>query len=30
VNWPATLRENKDGLHFFTLNFECHCRYSKL
>ena len=30
VNWPATLCENKDGVHFFTLKFECHNRYSKL
>ena len=24
VNWPTTLCEHKDGVHFFTLNFECH------
>jgi len=30
VNWPATLCENKDGAHFFTLKFECHNRYNKL
>jgi len=30
VNWPTTLCENKDGVHFFTLKFECHNRYSKL
>jgi len=30
VNWPSTLRENKDGVHLFTLNFECHNRYNKL
>ena len=21
---------NKDGVHFYTLNFECHNRYNKL
>jgi len=30
VNWPTTLCENKDGIHFFTLKFECHNRYNKL
>jgi len=30
VNWPTTHCENKDGVHFFTLNFGCHNRYSKL
>jgi len=30
VNWPTTLCENKDGVRFFTLNFECHSRYNKL
>jgi len=30
VNWPTTLCENKDGVHFFTLNFEWHNRYNKL
>jgi len=30
VNRPARLRENKDELHFFSLNFECHNRYNKL
>ena len=29
VNW-STLCENKDGIHFFTLKFECHNRYNKL
>ena len=24
------LYENKDGVHFFTLGFECHERYNKL
>jgi len=23
VNWPSTLCENKDEVHFFTLKFEC-------
>jgi len=30
LNWPTTLRENKDGVHFFTLKFECHNKYKKL
>ena len=30
VNWPTTLCENEDGIHFFTLKFECHNRYNKL
>jgi len=30
VNWPTTLCENKDAVHFFTLKFECHNRYNKL
>ena len=30
VNWPTTLCENKDGVHFFALKFEWHNRYSKL
>jgi len=30
VNWPTTLCENKDGVHFFTLGFEFHNRYNKL
>jgi len=30
VNWPTTLCENKDGVYFFTLNFECHNRNNKL
>ena len=30
VNWPTTLCENKYGVHFFTINFECHNRYNKL
>jgi len=30
VNWPTTLCENKDGVHFFTLNFECNSSYNKL
>ena len=30
VNWPTTLCENKDGVHFFNLKFECHNRYNKL
>jgi len=30
VNWPTTLCENEDGVHFFTLKFECHNRYNKL
>ena len=30
VNWPTTHCKIKDGVHFFTLNFECHNRYNKL
>jgi len=30
VNWPTTLFENKDRIHFFTLKSECHNRYNKL
>ena len=30
VNWPPTLCENKDWVHFFTLKFECHKKYNKL
>ena len=30
VSWPTTLCENKDGMHFFTLKFECNIRYNKL
>jgi len=31
VNWTTTLCQNKNGVYtFFTLNFECHNRYSKL
>ena len=30
VNWPITLCENKGGVHFFTLNFDCQSRYNKL
>jgi len=30
VNWPTTFCENEDGVHFFTLNFECHNRHNKL
>ena len=30
VNWPTTICENKDGVDFFTFNFERHSRYSKL
>jgi len=26
---PTTLCKNKDDVHFFTLNFECHNRYNK-
>ena len=29
VNWPK-LFKNKDGVHSFTLKFECHNRYNKL
>jgi len=29
VNWPTT-RKQRSGVHFFTLNFECHDRYIKL
>jgi len=30
VNWPTTHCEIKDGVHFFTLKFECYIRYNKL
>jgi len=30
VNRPRTLCENKDGVSFFTLKYECHCMYNKL
>ena len=30
VNWPTPHCENKDGVHFFTLNIECHSRYNEL
>jgi len=30
VNWPITLCENKEGVHFFTLQLECHNRKNKL
>ena len=30
LNWPTTLCKNKDGVHFFTRNFECDNRYNKL
>ena len=30
ANWPTTHCEIKDGVHCFTLNFECHNRYNKL
>ena len=30
VNWPTTLCENEDGVHFFTLKFKCHNKYKKL
>jgi len=30
VNCPTTLCENKDGVRFFTLKFECHSGYNKL
>ena len=30
VNWPTTHCKIKDGIHFFTRNFECHNRYNKL
>jgi len=30
VNLPTTHCEIKDGVHCFTLNFECHNRYNKL
>jgi len=30
VNWPTKHCENKDGVYFFTLNFECYTRYNKL
>jgi len=29
VNGPTTLCENKDGVYFFNLKFECHNRYNK-
>ena len=30
MNWRTTLCENKDGVHLFILNSECHDRYKKL
>jgi len=30
VNWPTTHCGINDGIHCFTLNFECHNRYNKL
>jgi len=30
VNRPTTLIENKDGVHFFTLDFKCLNGYNKL
>ena len=30
MNWPATLVENKDCVHFFTFHFECRNRHNKL
>jgi len=30
VNWPTTPCENKNGVHSFALNFECHTRHNKL
>jgi len=27
VNWPITLCDNKDGVHFFPLKLECHNSY---
>jgi len=30
VNWRTTLCENKDGVHFIILKFECHNWYNKL
>ena len=30
VNWPTTLRENKDRVHFFSLNFDSYNIYNKL
>ena len=30
VNWSTTFCKNKDGVHFFTLKFECHNRYNNL
>ena len=30
VNWPTTLCQNKDMIHFFTLDFECHDRDNKV
>ena len=29
VNWPTTIWKNKNGVHFFALDFECHNRYNK-
>ena len=30
VNWPTILCEYEDGVHFFSLTFECHNKYNKL
>jgi len=30
ANRQTTLCENKDGIHVFTLRFQCHSRYIKL
>jgi len=30
ANRPTTLYESKDGIHLFTLKFECHHWYNKL
>jgi len=30
VSWPTTHCKIRDGVHFFTLNFECHNTYNKL
>jgi len=30
VNWPTTLCQNKDWVHFFTLTLECHNSNNKL
>ena len=30
VHWPTAHCEIKDGVHCFTLNFECHNRYNRL